>query len=419
MYTYSAADVERFAAEPAKGSQLPGTVVDTRSGFARDRARVLHSAALRRLANKTQVVRPTSGDTPRTRLTHSLEVAQIARGIGQGLGLDGDLVELAGLCHDIGHPPYGHNGEVALNTLASDFGGFEGNAQTLRILSRLEPKVIGAGLNLTRASLDAAIKYPWSRAENSRKYGVYEDDREIFEWVRRPVAGTDREYAKSMEAQIMDAADDIAYSVHDVEDGILSGRITLTVLDDLVELAELAAKGAAAFGGEDSELIAAADRLSELPIVAEAMRFTGSYPSLVGLKAMTSELVGRFVGAAITASRQASEDQVFGRHQGSLVLPPDILAEVRLLKTIAVLYVMDAPAHQRVQDRQRSRIFALYDYLRLGAPGSLDPQFAGLWESADGEAAQNRVVIDQIASMTESRLERTAKENADMFPFFG
>src|SRR5689334_5319635 len=225
---YDDADRQRVVAEPPKRVDAP-----VRLAFERDRARVVHAAASRRLAAKTQVLGPQTDDFVRNRLTHTLEVAQVARDLAFQVGCDTDVAETAALAHDLGHPPFGHNGEKALADLADGIGGFEGNAQTLRILTRLEAKFLDAdgrsiGLNLTRATLDASTKYPWPRGADSPKFGVYDDDRAVFDWLREGAP----EGRRCLEAQVMDLSDDIAYSVHDVEDGIVAGRVELADLDD-------------------------------------------------------------------------------------------------------------------------------------------------------------------------------------------
>jgi len=392
------ADVERRVAEPAKDTGYG------RSPYERDRARVLHSAAFRRLAAKTQVHTAGTDDFLRTRLTHSLEVAQVAREMGARLGCDPDVVDTAGLAHDLGHPPFGHNGEDALDAVAEECGGFEGNAQTLRVLTRLEAKVIApdgtsAGLNLTRASLDATCKYPWPRRPGKRKFGGYADDAGVFVWFRRGAP----EGRRCLEAQVMDWADDVAYSVHDVEDGIHGGYIRMRrLLDDADERAALCMDAAEAYSTETAQnLSAVLVALLADPVLAPLGSYDGSHGAQASLKRMTSVLTGRFVAAAVAATRTKYGPGPHRRYAADLVVPREIRAQCALLKGMALRYVMRRPGAEARYERQRELLTQLVRGLLVRAPERLDPIFAPLWRAAAGDAARLRVVVDQVASLTD------------------
>ncbi|MBX6748449.1 MAG: deoxyguanosinetriphosphate triphosphohydrolase family protein [Micromonosporaceae bacterium] len=424
----------RFVDEPVKDSGD-----GWRGPYARDRARVLHSAAFRRLAAKTQVhADPASGDPLlRTRLTHSLEVAQIAREMGAALGCDPDVVDTAGLAHDLGHPPFGHNGEDALDEMAAACGGFEGNAQTLRLLTRLESKIVDSdgrsvGLNLTRASLDAVCKYPWPRQPGLRKFGVYDDDRVIFDWVRAPApppaespSGSSDSSGSSgsvgsvgsvggpatgpggvrrcLEAQVMDWADDVAYSVHDVEDGIISGHVKLALpIGDAEERARLCADVAEVYSTQTPEALAEVlDELLADPALAVLAEFDGSSRALVALKHAASLMIGRFATAAIRATRERYGPGPLRRYDADLIVPERIRAQCALLKGIALRYVMRQPGSEIRYARERQVLRELVTALLDRGADALDPVFAPMYRAADSDEARLRVVIDQVASLTD------------------
>ncbi len=384
---------ERWVAEPPKRAG--------RTSFARDRARVLHSAALRRLAAKTQVVHPWDDDFPRTRLTHSIEVGQVGRELGQALGCDPDLVEAACLAHDLGHPPFGHTGESALDEAAKAAGGFEGNAQSLRILTRLEPKTMTAersvGLNLTRATLDGATKYPWLPSEGVSKYGVYVDDLDVFQWLR--AGAPDR--SRCIEAQVMDWSDDIAYSVHDLEDALVSRHLSLVQLTDRDEQAEVGRLAAARYAPEadSADIVEALRRL--LALEWWPGTYDGSRRSLATLKNLTSQLIGRFASSAERATREVHGPGVLTRYGADLVVPTETRLECAALKAVTAVYVMGREGAPELRSRQRDIVQELVAALVIGAPATIDPVLLPEFDAAPDDAGRLRVVVDQVASLTD------------------
>ena len=389
---YSSFDRARFLDEPAKRGG--------RTEFARDRARIIHSFALRRLAAKTQVAVPWATDFPRTRLSHSLECAQVGRELGAALGADPDLMEGACLAHDIGHPPFGHNGEEALNQIADSCGGFEGNAQSLRLLIRLEAKTVlpdgkSIGLNLTRASLDAATKYPWGRVKDAKKFGVYEDDLEIFNWYRTGIESG----KTSMEAQIMDWSDDVAYSVHDLEDSLVSGQVKLDQLNiDLPKLFTVAKQMYLADITEAEMQIA----LSSLQKLSCWPRYyDGTHRSLARLKDLASQLIGRFAQAAEVATQEKYGDGDLTRYSANLVVPRAQRVEVALLKSMAGHYVINADDSQIRYAEQQKLLTELVEAILESAPATLEGFFLQDWQQAQTDQQRLRVVIDQVASLTD------------------
>ena len=398
---YNQFDEERFVTELPKRHG--------RRAFARDKARVLHSAGLRRLSAKTQVMSAGADDFPRTRLTHTLEVAQIGRELGDALGCDPDLVETACLVHDLGHPPFGHNGEEALHKASLDIGGFEGNAQTFRLLTRLESKTIrdgrSLGLNLTRATLDAATKYPWAFDGKNPKFGFYEEDKEIFDWVRLNV----KNQSKVFEAQVMDIADDIAYSVHDIEDAIYGQHFSPLALDSEPEFKEVVKLAATEYASEINE-----DNLNKAlnSLIKQSWwvkSFTATQVDMAALKNMTSHLIGKFTEEIEQATKAGNKAENFTRYNANLIVPLETKAQIAVLKAVVNLFVMQRKGAAENYAKEQDLILNIVDGLQNN-PQKLDPQFKHQFNNAGSSKEAKRAVIDQVASLTDSSARRLAQE---------
>jgi dGTPase len=407
---YDEASCARWVDEPPKRAE--------RTPFERDRARLVHSAALRRLAAKTQVVDPQTDDFVRNRLTHTLEVAQVARDLAKTLGCDPDIVETAALAHDIGHPPFGHNGERVLDDLGAACGGFEGNAQTLRILTRLEAKSADAdgrsvGLNLTRATLDASTKYPWTRddapiphgvdpdgeEQSVRKFGVYDEDLPVFTWMREGAEPGRR----CLEAQVMDLSDDVAYSVHDLEDGIVAGRIELSWLDDPARRVEVWQTVREWYLPDvvDAELEASLDGLRAMSSWPRGP-YDASRGAQAALKNLTSDLIGAFCTSVQHATHDKYGTGALTRYDADLIVPRETRLSIAVLKGVAAHYVMRAADRVSLMVTQREVLADLVTALLERGPDTLEPAFREDHARATSEPARLRVVIDQVASLTDA-----------------
>lgn len=398
---YNQFDEERFVTELPKRHG--------RRAFARDKARVLHSAGLRRLAAKTQMMSAGADDFPRTRLTHTLEVAQIGRELGEALGCDPDLVETACLVHDLGHPPFGHNGEEALHKASLDIGGFEGNAQTFRLLTRLESKTIrdgrSLGLNLTRATLDAATKYPWEFDGKNPKFGYYQEDKEIFDWVRLEV----NSQGKVFEAQVMDIADDIAYSVHDIEDAIYGKHFSPLALDSEPEFKEVVKLAAKEYASEIDESILSKALNSLINQSWWVKSFTATQVDMASLKNMTSHLIGKFTEEIEQATKSGNKEINLIRYNANLIVPLYTKAQIAVLKSVVNLFVMQRKGAAENYAKEQDLILNIVDGLQNN-PLKLDPQFKQQYDNAESSKEAKRAVIDQVASLTDSSARRLAQE---------
>jgi dGTPase len=390
---------------------------DNRSPAQRDRDRILYTSAFRRLVEVTQVASPDPAHVFHNRLTHSLQVAQVGRSLAEKIrqrqphladevgGIDPDVVEAACLAHDLGHPPFGHTAEEELNKLAGKVvGGFEGNAQSFRIVTKLAFKSeTYGGVDLTRATLAAILKYPWHRDQNKqkpKKWGAYKSEAKDFRFARE--LAPREKFRRTPEAELMDWADDVTYSVHDMEDFYRAGRIPMHLLARLsnnLERKHFFDDVYRRHSG-DKEFFKRAD-LEEAFADLLAMYwqldepYSGTKEQRSKLRHFTAQLIHRYINGVelSTASKSIEINQEYGK-------------EVAILKELTWTYVIEAPALAMQREGQKTIIQRLFEVFAEAAQSQkkwslFPPYYRQQLESSSSSNERRRIVVDLIAGMTE------------------
>lgn len=411
---------------------------DHRSPFQRDRARILHSAAFRRLQSKTQVMGSGQSDFYRTRLTHSLEAAQIGSGIvaqlkskyqdacQQLLPSDDALIEALCLAHDIGHPPFGHGGEVALHYMMRNHGGFEGNGQTFRIVARLEPFSEHDGMNLSRRTLLGLLKYPQilDALDNSPNTlipdsfrqlkasdwhppkGLYADDKNLLDWVLAPLSEKDRTLFqsfkqhegkhhktqfKSLDCSIMELADDIAYGIHDLEDAIVTHVVNRSDFE--------------------AHVVAQLVKVDDPWMQEYAL---GLAPALFSDKHhQQKEAIGGLVNYLITSIELVDLNDTLGTHfaepllQYNAVLPKHVSQVLQIFKDFVYQFVIKLVSIQRSEYRGQQIVMELFEALASDPKRLLPSNTVKRWQHAGNNGtSEMRVIADYVAGMTDEYANR-------------
>ena len=410
---YGAFDTERLQGGLAVG--------DFRSPFQIDRDRVLHTPTFRRLQNKTQVFWSGEYDFYRTRLTHSLEVAQIGKSICHWLMtrpdgplepdffIDPDLVEAICLSHDLGHPPFGHAGERTLNHLMRDHGGFEGNAQTLRLLAERIFSAKRTGMNPTRAFLDGVLKYKtlWSELRDGtggtpEHHFIYDGQHELLDWAlggrdfpAEYPPGNSRDSFKSIECQVMDWADDTAYSLNDLSDSARAGFLSIERIE--------------AWAGRSGTPMGEATPLGDLMTAIRRRR----------VDPFVGKRIGKYIRAATLTDDVNFLSAQSARYRHRLVIDEDIRAECAVFKRLAFEVVFLSPQLKQLEHKGSRMLRQMWEVLahRYVAQGRIDGQDFQLLPADTAEEisaakdaqARARLVCDFLAGMTDGYAARTYK----------